>query len=274
MTMNKIKNIQFCILSEKEIEENSVVEVEHYELYEKGFPKACGLYDLRMGTTDKQFRCQTCSGDVISCPGHFGHIKLEEHIYNILYFKTCYKVLQCICLKCSKILNINVKKVSKENNIQLKHCLDNTKKLMTCTYCQFKQPKLSIDNGKICMLEDQEMTVLTGIMTYQIFRKLTDEDCKILGFNPQFSHPKNMLFKNLPVPPPVVRPSVIVDSVMKSQDDLTHKLTEILKCNHTFTKQKKKNKDSNIVNEFRNLLQFHVNSYIDNEIPGQPQATR
>ena len=101
----KIKAIQFSLLSNEEIVSSSVVLIEHPDLYEKGVPKSSGLYDLRMGTTDKQYKCQTCNCDVINCPGHFGHITLEEPVYNTLYIKTVYKILQCICIKCSSFLS-------------------------------------------------------------------------------------------------------------------------------------------------------------------------
>lgn len=271
----KIKNVQFCLLDSDEIKKMSVLEIESTDLYEKGYPKSGGLYDLRMGTTDKQFRCQTCNCDVIDCPGHFGHIELHEPLYNIIYLKTIQKVLQCVCLKCSEILT-RVKHNGQNAIKQLKVVHNSIKKQQICEYCNYEQPKLQFDNQKISIInEDNVPEVLTAKMAFQIFRKITNETARNLGFDPRYSHPKNMFIVTLLVPPPVVRPSVIIDSVMKSQDDLTHKLAEILKCNDQLKKiSENSNTNQNVYNEFTNLLQFHINSYIDNEVPGQPQATQ
>ena len=66
-----------------------------------------------------------------------------------------------------------------------------------------------------------------------IFKKISDEDCIALGMNPQFSRPDWMILTILPVPPPPVRPSIMMDSMLRSEDDLTFKLADILRaCQH------------------------------------------
>jgi len=44
----------------------------------------------------------------------------------------------------------------------------------------------------------------------------------MLGFNKKYADPSWMIIQNLAVCLPQVRPSVSVDSSLKSQDDLTH----------------------------------------------------
>ena len=39
-------------------------------------PKMGGLMDPRMGTIDRNFKCQTCGEGMSECSGHFGHIEL------------------------------------------------------------------------------------------------------------------------------------------------------------------------------------------------------
>ena len=56
------------------------------------------------------------------------------------------------------------------------------------------------------------MQELTAERAYEILRRISDEDCKVMGFNPKFAHPSWMILTVLPVPPPAVRPSVAVDS--------------------------------------------------------------
>jgi RNA polymerase Rpb1, domain 1 len=40
---------------------------------------------------------------------------------------------------------------------------------------------------------------------------MTDEDCRALGFNPAYARPDWMVLTVMPVPPPPVRPSVLID---------------------------------------------------------------
>ena len=81
----EISNIRFSIIDNEEIVNNSVVEINTTDVYEKNYPKEGGVYDLRMGTIDKQYKCQTCNCDILNCHGHFGHIKLVSPVYNISY---------------------------------------------------------------------------------------------------------------------------------------------------------------------------------------------
>lgn len=55
----------------------------------------------------------------------------------------------------------------------------------------------------------------------------------MLGFDAQHSHPKNMIIRTLLVPPPIIRPAIMIFEASKArgQDELTHKLQDILKHN-------------------------------------------
>ena len=43
-------------------------------------------------------------------------------------------------------------------------------------------------------------------------RRISDDECRVMGFDPKYAHPAWMVLTVLPVPPPAVRPSVAVDS--------------------------------------------------------------
>jgi len=66
---------------------------------------------------------------------------------------------------------------------------------------------------------------------HTILKRITDKECDALGFSPKFSRPEWMICTVLPVPPPAVRPSVKADTGQRSEDDLTHKLCDIVKAN-------------------------------------------
>ncbi len=83
-------------------------------------PKIGGLVDPRMGTVDRNFKCQTCGEGMSECPGHFGHIELARPVFHpgewqkypcrdsvkllfsgfIIKVK---KILESICINCGKL---------------------------------------------------------------------------------------------------------------------------------------------------------------------------
>lgn len=63
-----------------------------------------GLSDPRLGAIARNVNCETCGGDVHSCPGHFGHIVLAQPFYHVLFTKTVFSVLESVCFRCSPIL--------------------------------------------------------------------------------------------------------------------------------------------------------------------------
>ena len=273
------KSVIFCINGSEEIAKNSVVSVDNCDLFDKGIPKPNGLYDLRMGTIDKGHTCQTCNGDIINCQGHFGHIKLAHPVFNICFIKIVHKIVQCICMRCSEILiecPTNIHNITSTNRLRV--CMDRIKKHMKCIHCEFVQPRWGLENNLFnCTFDkgDASSTIVDSKMVLNILRKISETTCATLGMDFVNSHPKNMIIEVLAVPPPVVRPSITMDSSARTQDDLTHKLIEIIKCNQHLEKQLAMPvQQKHVIDEYINLVQFHVNTYIDNEIPGQPQATQ
>jgi DNA-directed RNA polymerase II subunit RPB1 len=85
-----------------------------------------------------------------------------------------------------------------------------------------------------------------------------------------------MICSVLPIPPPQVRPSVIQDNNQRSEDDLTHKLAEIIKTNNNFLQPRiEANAAKSVIDEWTNVLQYHIATLVDNQIPGvAPSAQR
>ena len=70
------------------------------------------------------------------------------------------------------------------------------------------------------------------------------------------------------VPPPSVRPSVKHNSQQRSEDDLTHKLCDIVKFNQFYREKKEKDKNMDILKNSALILQYHVFTLLNNSIPG------
>lgn len=281
----KVTSIQFGLFSPEEIRRGSVVHVIHPETVENGIPKENGLIDLRMGTTERNFLCQTCNSSSFECVGHYGHIELSKPMFHIGYIAKIKKILECVCFYCSKL------KGSKENLREgLDNCWSVLKTKSVCegeinvvnkesqrTGCGNKQPSIRKDGLNLIafMKEDSDgegKVVLNGERVYNILKKIPEEDFKFLGFDSKFCRPEWLMLVNIIVPPPAMRPSIVMNGHLRAEDDLTHKLSDIVKANAYLKKYEQEGAPSHIVRDYEQLLQFHLATLIDNDIGGQPQA--
>lgn len=71
---------------------------------EGGRPKLGGLMDPRQGVVERTAKCQTCAGNMTTCPGHFGHIELAKPVFHVGFLTKTVKILRCVCFYCSKLL--------------------------------------------------------------------------------------------------------------------------------------------------------------------------
>ncbi|XP_077241839.1 DNA-directed RNA polymerase II subunit RPB1-like isoform X2 [Tasmannia lanceolata] len=156
--------------------------------------------------------------------------------------------------------------------------------------CGAQQPKLTVEGMKIIAEykatkkknDDQEQLPepverkqqISADRVLSILKRISDEDCQLLGLDPKYARPDWMILQVLPIPPPPVRPSVMMDTSSRSEDDLTHQLAMIIRHNENLRRQERNGAPAHIISEFAQLLQFHIATYFDNELPGQPRATQ
>jgi DNA-directed RNA polymerase II subunit RPB1 len=271
------------------------------DLYDNLEPKKDGLIDARMGTTDYGTPCDTCGLDFNLCVGHFGHIVLAEPVFHIGYLNYLKKILSCICLRCSKILSSG-KKDDEEEMIKMlkihsgKYRLSETKnKIKNVTKCSKANngcntpvSVIKLDSkktsGAILLISettitssDQEEGIvkkkviqkLTPDDCYNILKNISDADCMLLGLDPKKCRPESMIYKIFPVSPVQVRPSARtgVTSAMVMEDQLTHKLADIVKANNRVYREFESNNENSMKysQDYKHLLQCHVANYVDNE---------
>ena len=82
----------------------SYVEVTSKDLFRKKLPIQQGSYDAHMGTTENNWRCQSCYNTKTDCPGHFGHINLKYPVQSHMYKDEIMQWLKVICFKCGSLL--------------------------------------------------------------------------------------------------------------------------------------------------------------------------
>ena len=145
-----ITGLEFGALSDAEIVAQSETEVFTRNLYnlEHGRkPVEHGALDTHMGVSANTAECQTCRGNLATCHGHFGHIKLALPVFHVGYFKATIQVLQTICKSCSSVLLENSMKEKFLNDLKrpgidnlrrmriLKKIQDQAKKQRRCLKC-------------------------------------------------------------------------------------------------------------------------------------------
>ncbi len=121
-------------------------------------------------------------------------------------------------------------------------------------------------------LTEEDMNKLMPSDIRDWFEDVPDEDLVTLGIDPDRSRPEWMILTVLPVPPVTARPSITLDNGQRSEDDLTHKLVDIIRINQRFMENREAGAPQLIIEDLWELLQYHVTTFIDNEISGTPPA--
>jgi len=274
--LRTIKSIKFGILSPDEIEA-SVAEIEHGESMENKMPKAGGLSDVRLGCIERNMKCSTCGENINNCPGHFGHIKLAEPVYHIGFLKIVKKILECVCFKCARFrileTDYRYKKLLKCKD-KFKYAWDNAKGKIVCEYPDCEAQLLPLRKAGVQLFFDPKKIdkkmsrkFLSAKDARDILERISDDTCKLIGLDAFAARPEWMIISSLPVPPPCVRPSVSMDGNGKGEDDLTYMLTNIIKNNNQIL-----HSSGRSAADYKELLQFNVTTYMDNDVSGIPQA--
>lgn len=295
-----VKQIRFSVLGNEEIKNMSAlgkmsVGVDVPELFDNLKPKRGGLIDPRMGTTDYNIICETCELNSTHCGGHFGHIVLGNYVFNIEFLPYVKKILGCICLKCSNLLLNKTDEAIKDllKGKRGKDKLSIIKDLVSdVAYCQRLNvgcgtpvtkirlepnksdlsinmiAEIEINNAKDADIEldGKLQRLLTPEDCYNILKNISDNDCRLLGIDPDSCRPENLIQKIFPVPPVAVRPSVRIEgSSLTCEDDLTRKLVEIVKRNKLLYQHAETMGGTSSNSSQFHLLQYHIGTYINNE---------
>ena len=285
--IESIVGVQFSIFSPEEIERSSVVEITSQTPYEGNEPKIGGLFDPRMGVLDNGKICRTCGQTNHGCPGHFGHYRLTRPVYYIQFLPMIMNVLKCICIRCSKLRidkDLHKDLLRRKGEARWKEVLALSSNIKRCGQecedgCGAPQPdKFTREGIARIVAHYQELKQLQPLeveYVHRLFRRITDEDVDFMGLSRYWCRPDWMICTILRIPPPQVRPSVVQDNNQRSEDDLTHKLFDIIKNDKTLQQKIEGNSSKNVIDEMTNVVQYHVATLVDNEIPGvAPSAQR
>lgn len=283
-----IVGVQFGIANPEDILKRSVVEVTTDKTYQSNQPVPNGVFDARFGVIENGKVCPTCKQTNQFCPGHFGHIRLARPVYLYQFFETIEKLANCVCLACSSPLVVDKELAESATSgmTRFKVIRDavasaKTKPLACpkCTTVAFK--KIYKVQGTTATLvgtpyAEKDAPVpdqpIQSELVLRAFQRITDADCEYLGFNPKYARPEWMVCTVLAVPPLTVRPSVVMDDNQRMEDDLTHKLIDIVKSNDKLREMVDKGENAELIEKYTLKLQNDVATYVDNDIKGMPPA--
>lgn len=279
--LKKIAQINFGLMSPEDIRKMSVTTIVTPDTYdEDGYPIEAGLMDPRLGVIDPGLKCRSCGSRGGDCQGHFGHINIARPVIHAGFADTIHKILRSTCKECARILLTDVEIIDYRDRIETmieneESLTDIIKEIYTvarrdkCPHCEEEQEDIKIDKP-VSIVEGNYK--LTPSEVRERLEKIPEEDHILLGVNPKVAKPEWMVLTVLPVPPVTVRPSITLETGERSEDDLTHKLVDILRINQRLKENMEAGAPQLIVEDLWELLQYHVTTYFDNEASGVPPA--
>ena len=163
---------------------------------------------------------------------------MSEPVLHIAFVDNIYKLLQSTCRTCGRI------KIPSEDLNEFKRVKDKAssytvisqkkipdqiqekaKKHKDCPLCGKSQYEL-IFTKPTTFIEKTEIgeNRLLPITIRERLANIQDDDLSLLGYDPKTARPEWFVLQALPVPPVTVRPSIILETGIRSEDDLTHNL--------------------------------------------------
>ena len=289
MIPKRISSIDFGLMSPGDIRKLSngtkIITADTYD--NDGFPIPLGLMDMHLGVIEPGLRCKTCSQKLDECPGQFGHIDFALPVIHAGYNKNIKDVLASTCAApaCGRMLLPQERidsYISQIRAIQeseagttvtmqefIRRAIRETVKQKTCPHCNERKIKLTLDKPTTFREGGHKLTPRDVRARLE---KIPDGDLWALGFNPETTRPEYMVLTVLPVPPVSVRPTITLESGERSEDDLTHKLVDVLRINQRLRENRDAGAPQLIIDDLWELLQYHITTYFDNQTAGIPTA--
>jgi len=281
----KIGSIAFGVVSPKLIKKMGTINVTTAEVYDAdGYPVDGGLMDTAMGVIDPGLKCKTCGGRLKTCPGHFGIINLSRPIVHILFADKVYNLLRSSCGSCGRIALPEAKLEQWKEKVVIarrEHDLFTSRKYTSavvkaasvvkkCPHCEAEKKKIKFK--KPTTFEEEGGSRLWPNEIRERLEKIPDEDIKVLGYEPSVARPEWMVLTILGVPPITVRPSITLETGERSEDDLTHKLTDVVRVNQRLLENINAGAPEIIIEDLWDLLQYHVTTFFNNNVSQIPPA--
>lgn len=273
VVVKMVDRIKFSLFSPEMIRKGSAAKITVPDTYnDDSYPIDGGLMDLHMGVIDPGLKCKTCGGTIRSCPGHFGRIELIRPVIHPEFAKVILYILKSTCSSCHRLLlhedelNELAEKIEADTEEEMK---SKTKKKSHCPHCKHKVAEIKLLRPT-SFFKDAVMMLPTEVRDW--LAAIPDKDLRVLGLDPHYARPEWMIITALLVPSVSVRPSITLETGDRSEDDLTHKLVDIMRINQRLEANINAGAPQLIIEDLWELVQYHVTTYYNNETSNIPPA--
>ena len=235
--------LRYSAASAVEVRRRSTVEVHSVCTFKCGKPVDNGLFDLYMGAFGEH-PCSTCGLRASECTGHFGHIELAEPQYNPVFLpyilKQAREHCSCGAFRAGRICAL----CYTAQNSKETCCGKKRWSSRVCPACREEYPSFVLDGGNV-LCNNKELSTAA----FCALSRTTNE----------------YVLHALPVPPMCARPSIVtVQNTIRSHDNLTIHLLEILKKNAALRKALLERQPEHYLKQCRAALREQLGMYMSN----------
>ena len=114
------------------------------------------------------------------------------------------------------------------------------------------------------------MDDLNPLRVLNLFRRISDSDCELIGMNSREGRPEMFIWQYVPAPPIAIRPSVTQESA-STEDDITTKLSDIIHISTLIREGLSKGSPTGQIMEQWDHMQLQIALYINSDSPGLQQ---
>jgi DNA-directed RNA polymerase subunit A' len=255
--MKNVDKLDFGIMSSEKLQKISVKEIDKAEVYDAdGYPVEDGVMDPALGVIDPGMTCQTCGGRIRECKGHFGIITLSKPVVHVLYAKKVRDLLRFACKDCQTLLMKDEDKPYRKSN-----------RMSECPECGYDVEDVRLEKPYSYTEGGKELKP-TEIM--ERFKEIPDETAAKIGM--EGGRPEDLILTHIPVPPVTMRPSITLETGERSEDDITHKLVDVIRINKRLQNNIEIEAPDFIIDDLWELLQYHTATLFYNDLSSVPPA--
>ncbi|MFB6174995.1 MAG: DNA-directed RNA polymerase subunit A' [Candidatus Nanohalobium sp.] len=255
--MKNVDKLDFGIMNSEKLQKIAVKEIDKAEVYDAdGYPVEDGVMDPALGVIDPGMTCQTCGGRIRECKGHFGIITLSKPVVHVLYAKKVRDLLRFSCKECQTLLMKDEDKPYRKSN-----------RMSECPECGYEVEDVKLDKPYSFREGGEE---LKPDEIRERFKEIPDDIAAKIGM--EGGRPEDLILTHIPVPPVTMRPSITLDTGERSEDDITHKLVDVIRINKRLQNNIEIEAPDFIIDDLWELLQYHTATLFYNDLSSVPPA--
>lgn len=272
MNYSQIESLGFSLFTTEEIDDLAVVTCTSGDYDGPGTVR-----DLHLGPHNESQTCETCSGNLRTCYGHYGKIIIPK-LMHPLTVDIIIKVLKCVCVYCGglrvtadQIHNSEIYRLKGNRRLEevmnlvtqlSKTCTRRSGDTLTtpCSNSPKVYKKLDGDYKLMYKFSDSPKAseyFMNPEQIYKILDTISTEDARLMGFTT--SHPRSLIIERILVIPYCTRPDLRQDDTVYP-DDISSMCTDIIKASDKYFSHSTSDKE-----DLLKILYFRVAHYMKNE---------